>query len=266
MIPTRLLALVPLTLLATGDARADIPDIAASAYEAACSAAKEVDECPACACRMITSTMSRKETAASSVPLGVVLEVVGATPDGNEYRALHAAIGSREALDHLGRLAENRGGRVGSTEIEVDALAQGYQGCPGGCEFEAMGLIHPFVVTTTDFAIAPSADADIKLKRSTLVLCYEAMGGNTCSAMPIAFDETLTYMEMAPGHKVPPPVRASWKRTWKLGKKGDLELGKATGSATSRLSEPKAFKISLIEIPTHPDAVQLVRWPAPPSE
>lgn len=262
----RVAALVPLLVLAAGAARADIPDIPDSALEAACAAAKDVDGCPACSCQMITSTMAHKQAATSAVPLGVVLQVAGTTPDGNEYKAIHAAIGTREALDHVGRLAENRGGRVGSTEFEVEALQQGYQGCPDGCEFVAMGLIHPFEVTIRDFALADSGDADIKTTTRILALCYEAMGGNTCSAMPIARESIKTYMEMAPGHKVPKPEKESWKRTWKLGKRGDLELGKATGNGASKLSEPTAFKISVFDIPGHADAVQLARWPAPPSE
>jgi len=243
--------------------RADVPDIPDAAFKEACDDARAVDACPKCSCEMITSTSSHPAAAASTVPLGVVLELKHEDAEtGVTYSAVHAAIGSREKLDHVGRLAEGRTGGPGASTYEVVAQQQVNQTCvDNACDFEPMGLIHPFVVTSSEDGVALEGEGTFHSERTVLALCFEGPGANTCTALPIAQSER-TEPFATEASKKKKATRTEYKRTWKLGKVGEVAFGAAKGPLAKRLKEPKAFKIQVFELGGQPDAVQLVRYPS----
>lgn len=261
----RALRFLPFALtLVSPMALADLPDIPDSAFAEACDAARAVDACPSCKCAMRTSTSPHPAGETSNVPLGVVLELTATLEEGVTYSAIHVAIGGREKLEHVGRLAQGRTGTPYATSYDVVALQQGFQMCPGGCDFEAMGIIHPFEVKTMEDGFDVDEGAALYSERTVLALCFEGPGGTTCAAMPIAAEERRDPVSMAPGHKPKPASKAGFKRTWKLGKAGDVVFGAAKGKLAQRVAEAKGFKVGLMDLANHPDAVQLVRYPEAP--
>lgn len=242
----------PALLLAAPAAHADLPDIPDAAFKDACDEARALDACPDCACAMLTSTSDHPDVA-SSVPLGVILEVRGEL-DGLPYSAIHVALGDKDKLEHLGRIAEARQGGPSTTSYDVTALSQAFQTAPEGSIIEAVGLIHPFEVTRIEEGFDPDAGATERTVSTDLLLCFEGLGGNMCAGSPIASEVTMTPLPDAPGKRAKRPTREGFKRTWKLGKDGDVVFGAAKGKRAKALQAPKAYKISLVELAGHPDA------------
>ncbi|TNF24023.1 MAG: hypothetical protein EP329_26005 [Deltaproteobacteria bacterium] len=239
--------------LAVPAAHADVPDIPDAAFQAACDEARALDACPTCGCSMITSTSPSPAAASSPVPLGVILEVRGEI-DELPYTAIHAALGDKDKLEHLGRLAEARQGGPSTTSYEITALPQAHQGCTGDCPVETVGLIHPFRLERVELGFNPDLMAEERWVDTELVLCFEGLGGNMCVLTPIASETTRTPISDDPGKRPKKAKKEGFKRTWKLGKAGDIVFGAATGKQAKKLSAPKAHKVSLVELAGEADA------------
>lgn len=250
-------------------ARAGGPNIPSEAFEDACEAAREADACPQCSCAMITSTSAIPAAKASSVPLGVVLELKYTDPATDlTYRAIHAAIGTREALEHVGRLAEARRDEARARErfgsrYKIVAAKQVFQGCPEDdfCTSEPMGLIHTFIVKTTEDGFLRSLEPGTFHREVTLLaMCFEGPGENTCTAMRIA--ESVETEPLPTDAKIKvKPSKTAYARTWKLDKLGEIAFGAAKGELAKDLAEPEAFTTRVRDLSDHLDAVELVRSP-----
>jgi len=241
-----------LTLPSTA-ALADLPgDLSDAAIADACAAAKAQDACPTCKCgpRTSTSPVSGLDERTSSYIYGVVLDVEGKAADGADFAAAHVALGGKDKLEHIGRLATSRlVAEGGFVQYDIVAMSAVMQMCPGGCDYEAVGVVHPFEVTVTTTNTKNLDDGTVEesvSEETRLVLCYEAAGGLTCASMPLRLEERVRHPAMAPGMKDKVLSRQGYKRSWKFGRDGDVAFGKAEGKLVKRLTRPEAHKVLTI--------------------
>lgn len=264
---TRIRRLTPLAALAatlgvTTAAHADTPVVDDKVLAAPCAAAKALDECPACKCELETQTSPYPglDESASSILVGAVLRVSGEKDGGDSYQASHVLLGTTTKLEHVGRLAEtSQIGPVAATTYTVEGANQAFQMCPGGCDFEAVGLIHPFIVTTVTTSFDMESPAETANEEKHLVLCFDGLGGLMCNALPIARE----LRKSLPGSSESAPrkvtSREGYTRTWKFGAAGDLVLGKATGKLAKNLGRPEAHNVPIVMIGAEPGAKPLDR-------
>jgi|GEM_PF-1807682 len=246
-------------------ALADVPVIDESILKVPCDEARTLDDCPTCKCQLRTSTspLPGLDERTSDIIFGIIIDVEGKRTDGTDYAAAHVLLGDSKKLTHLGRVADSR--QIDDThfrQYDLTAMRAEMQMCPGGCTFEAVGLIHPFEVTTTDSISKPLDDGTVELTSGTetrLVLCFEGAGGLTCASLPLAFEKRVSRPPMAPGMKDKTLSREGFKRTWKFGKAGDIVFGKATGKLAAVLANGTAHKLSMMDLYLDSDARPLDR-------
>lgn len=250
-----------LSVLASSTALADVPDLAESVLTEPCAAARALDECPDCKCELQTQTSPiGVDERSSSVPLGVILRVSGTKASGEEYAAAHVAMGTTTKLEHIGRVADTSSvGPVSSRTFDVVGHTQEMQMCPGGCEYEAVGLIHPFVVTTTQVGYDMESPQETVDEETRLVLCFEGAGGVTCASMPLAKEHRVTMPGATPEARRKVVSREGYERSWKFGKAGDIAFGKASGKLAKELARPGAYKISMMELHSVEDTRPITR-------
>jgi len=195
--------------------------------------------------------------------IGAIIDVEGKRPDGVDYAAAHVVLGTITKLEHVGRVAESYISEENHfRQYDLVARPAAMQMCPGGCGFDAVGLIHPFEVTTSDIVTKNLEDGTVEETigdETRVVLCFEGAGGLTCASMPIALEVRVKRPQMAPGMKEKILSRKGFKRTWKLGKAGDIVFGKASGKLASVLAQPEAHKLSLMDLYRNKDTRPLDR-------
>ncbi len=263
------IALVAFFLCLAPAAIADVPVVDDAVLKAPCDEARTLDGCPTCTCKLRTSTSPYPglDERTSDIVIGAIVDVEGKRPDGEDYAAAHVLLGTSTKLEHLGRVAESFiVDENHFRQYDISAGRAEMQMCPGGCQFEAVGLIHPFEVKTSDMLTKNLDDGTVEEtvgEETRLVLCFEAAGGLTCASLPIAFEKRVHRPPMAPGMKDKVLSREGFKRSWKFGKAGDIALGKATGKLAPVLANPAAHKLSMMDLYMDSDVRGLDRWPAP---
>ncbi len=255
-------ALVPLFTVA---ARADVPVLDDEVLDALCSAAVSSEpSCENCSCTMRTSTtpVSGLDERTSGLLIGLVLDVAGKRDDGSEFSAAHIALGTTKEMTRVGRLATSRQDGDKFTQYDILALPAVMDMCPGMCDWEAVGVIHPLEVTTTETVTKVLEDAtheETVREETRLVLCFQGPGGISCGSTPLKLEERVVRPAMAPGMKTKVLSKAGYARTWKWGKLGDIAFGKVTGKLASRLSDASARKVKIMDIFPEPDGRNLER-------
>jgi hypothetical protein len=259
----RLLSALSLSLtgsvLGLAQARADVPVIDESILTGPCGEARVLDNCPACTCGMLTSTSSIQAQEASTIPLGIVVKLEGKRSDGVDYAAIHMLLGDDKKLKHVGRLAESYldDGSDTFKQFDVIAFTQEFHMCPGMCDWNPVGLIHPLEVKITESKQDMTTFEESRAEQTLLVLCYAMADRPICYATPIAGEAKVQTIPGAPNDKVKVRSRDGFKRSWKLGFKGELKLGAVTGKLAKMLKQPKAVSVQVSDLPNFPDAEQL---------
>lgn len=256
-------ALVVLFVLLGAVAHADIPEVDARVLAVPCAAAKALDGCPTCTCRLRTQSSPDTGIAPAllTTPIAALIDVEGTRADG-AYAAVHVIMGNGERLEHVGRLAESRQVNAAAgamyVQLAVTSGRQVFQTC-ARCEHPAVGLVHPFELTTTLSTMDGTTFQERVVEETRAVVCFDQDARPVCATIAVRFEERLTEPAMAPGMRTKVLSRAGFQRTWKLGARGDLVLGAASGKLATRLTQPKAQSIPLTLLASHPEATLLTR-------
>lgn len=260
-----LVTLLAVSPLLSESTFADVPDVSDAVLKEGCDAARALDGCPTCTCQMRTSTSPYPgvDERTSDLLIGLVVDVAGKRADGKEFASAHVLLGTSTKLTHVGRVATSE--QVDDAtfvQYDIQAGRADMHMCPGDCDFDAVGLVHPFEVTTTRSVSKPLDDGTVEddvTEETRLVVCFESASGPTCASVPLAFEARVVRPAMAPGMKTKVLSREGFKRTWKFGKAGDVAFGKATGKAVRRLANAAAHKVPVVELGAQGDAKPVER-------
>jgi len=250
-------------VLSPVSAFADVPDIDDATLKPACDSARAMEQCPSCTCQMRTSTLgvAGLDERTSDLLIGLVVDVAGKRADGTDFSAAHVLLGTTSKLTRVARLATSQldGDNV-FRQYDVTAGRAEMTMCPGDCDFQAVGVVHPFEVKTTVSVSRPLDDGTLEDKvteETRLVVCFEGEGGLMCASSPLALEERVERPSMAPGMKHKVLSREGYKRTWKFGRSGDVAFGKATGKLASRLTSAAAHKVAVVDLDKQADGKRL---------
>lgn len=241
-------------------ALADVPDVDDAVLKEGCDAARALDRCPSCACKMRTSTSPYPgvDERTSDVVIGLVVDVEGKKADGLDFASAHVLLGTATKLTHVGRLATSHQVTDDTfLQYDVQAGRADMHMCPGDCGYDAVGIVHPFEVTSTRSVSKPLDDGTVEddvVEEKRLVICYQGAAGPGCVSVPLAYEERVVRPPMVPGMKLKVLSRQGFARTWKFGKAGDVAFGKATGKLVTRLARAEAHKVPVVELGAQADA------------
>lgn len=250
------------SVLGFSQARADLPELDEGLINGPCATARAQDECPSCTCQFITSTSSINADATSNIPIGLVMKLEGKRQGDVDYAAIHVVLGDKTKLAHIGRLAESFYTKDSEDtesfrQFEVTAMTQEYQMCPGLCDWNPVGLIHPFEVKMSHSATNITAFEETRTETTMVVMCFELSQRPVCYGVPVAAEVKQQTVPGSPFDKVKVKSRDGFKRSWKLGAKDELKLGAASGKLAKILKDPKAVAVPLRDLPNFPDAEQV---------
>ncbi|TNF36550.1 MAG: hypothetical protein EP329_05105 [Deltaproteobacteria bacterium] len=269
MNPLRVALALPLVLSLVASrpsaARADLPDLPDSAYDAACADARRVDGCPECTCKPLTSTSPIAEGASSPVRYAVALEVRGEDAQGHDVMYVHVALGDADRMVHAGQVAAAM--QDYSSDITAALVASGVEQrldrCEGQCEGDGVGLVHFFEVNALVSHSAIDLDRDETRERAALAACFapEGLASAVCYLVPVEWKERVTTVPGGPGQGPRPISKRGWKRTWKIADKGGLHvaLGPVKGKGDDFPEHKGAAKLTMSGLATAPGVVRAER-------